>query len=271
MKLCFTTLGCPDWTFEEVLQCAVKYQIPYLEIRGMNGDLNPESIQEFAPAQAYNTRRRLAELNISIACLSASLFFHERDMYEKMIIDGKKAIDICERMKIPYIRVFGDQIPEKEKSSEVIDRVVRGIGELCAYGKGKGVTVLLEIHGDFNRIESVSQVIFGLKEQDNFGILWDIQHSDKVYQEHWRDFYEVIKLYVRHVHIRDQKGRIGSEVKNISLIGEGDVPLKEVVLQLLDDQYEGCFSLEWEKQWAPDLPELPIALESMIKFFEFAE
>ena len=41
--------------------------------------------------------------------------------------------------------------------------------------------------------------------------------------------------------------------------------LNAMVQTLLAEGYKGAFSLEWEKKWHPELPELEAALEALIK------
>ena len=51
----------------------------------------------------------------------------------------------------------------------------------------------------------------------------------------------------------------------LTLIGEGDVPIARIADRLLSDGYDGYFSLEWEKKWHPELPDIDAALCSFIK------
>jgi sugar phosphate isomerase/epimerase len=58
------------------------------------------------------------------------------------------------------------------------------------------------------------------------------------------------------VHIKDFSNSDGA----LTLIGNGDIPIIPIVNQLLSDGYDGYFSLEWEKKWHPELPEIESAL-----------
>ena len=42
--------------------------------------------------------------------------------------------------------------------------------------------------------------------------------------------------------------------------GEGNIPILPIVRQLLTDGYDGYFSLEWERKWHPELPDIGLAL-----------
>ena len=97
-----------------------------------------------------------------------------------MIIEGKTAIDVCEHMDIPFIRVFGDKIHEQTIRNEVIQRTIKGIRELCIYASDKNVKVLLEVHGDFNTIENVMDVANELKDRPEFGMFMNVMEIESI-------------------------------------------------------------------------------------------
>ena len=97
---------------------------------------------------------------------------------------------------------------------------------------------------------------------ENFGVLWDIQHSHRSYGENWREFFYFIRPYVKHVHIKDYSDK----KDNLTLIGDGNIPIKEIINALLLYGYGGYFSLEWEKQWHPELPDIEYGLDSFIRY-----
>ena len=103
-------------------------------------------------------------------------------------------------------------------------KVSECIAEVCRYAEGKGVDVLLEVHGDFNTIETVGAVIEACKEHACFGILWDVEHSDRAYADNWEPFYQVIRPYVRHIHMKDHV-RNADGTFTLCLPGEGDIPM----------------------------------------------
>lgn len=262
MKLSFSTLGCPDWSFDRIVKQARAMGFGGIEIRGVNGVMEAESIAEFSEASAAATRARLAEAGLALVGFGTSVAFHDEGAYGAMVESGRRAVDVCARMGIPSIRVFGDRIESPADMPAVAARVARGIGALCEYALDKDVAVIQEVHGDFNTIEAISAVIDGAKAHPNFGILWDVQHSDKTYGDDWPRFYEVIAPYLRHVHIKDHR-RDGFA---LCLVGEGDVPIPAICKRLERDGYDGWYSLEWEKKWHPELPEPEVAFPAYVRY-----
>ena len=259
MKLSFTTLGCPDWSFAKILEEAQRIGYEGVEIRGIDGVMRAEEISLFYPENLEQTGEYIRSHGVELVGFGTSANFHTPEKTVEGLDEGKKAVNVCAAAKIPFVRVFGDQLPDKEKGGETIELAAQGIAQLCAYAEGKGVDVLLEIHGDFNTIEAVSGVIARCKEYSCFGILWDIEHSDRSYGDNWQPFYQVIRPYIKHTHFKDHL-RNPDGTFTLCLPGEGDIPMKEIAATLWQDGYRGYFSLEWEKKWHPELPGPEVAL-----------
>jgi sugar phosphate isomerase/epimerase len=184
--------------------------------------------------------------------LNTSCVFHDEALIEENLDEGRRAIDLANQMDIPAIRVFGDSIP-KGAESRAICQVKDCLGSLCAYAKGLGdAKVLLEIHGNFNTVDVLSELA-SLVDSGAFGLIWDIEHSWRAYgKEHAKMLKPIIKL-VSHVHAKDFIMRQGKP--RPCLPGEGCANLAEVIETLESDGYAGLYSFEWEKRWIPELPE----------------
>lgn len=252
-KVCFSTLGCCDRTLTDVIALAKRYGMDALEVRGLNGTMKNEEIADLSEENRERTVRMVAEAGLSLTVLGTSCAFHDPEKYEKAIDEGKRAIEIAARLGFSAIRVFGNVI--KGDEAECIARVISGIRTLCRCAEGTEVNVLLEVHGDFNTEARLCAVAEGCGDLKPFGILWDVCHTRKTYGAEWRAFLDRFFPYIRHVHLKDAAG------DKLVLIGAGDLPLSEMVAELTARGYAGYFSLEWEKKWHPDLPEIEEALE----------
>lgn len=260
MKLSFTTLGCPDWTFERILQNAQALGYEGLEIRGIENTMAAEEIAQFRPENRQATLDALAAHGLTMCGFGTSVSFHDMGRYDAAIGEGMRAIEVCQRMGIPFIRVFGDAFPEGEAEEAVIDRVAGGIRTLCEYAKGRDVSVYLETHGQFNTLERIRGVIDRVP-YGNFAIIWDVAHTDKVYGDDYMAFYGPMKPYIRHLHFKDH---LRDEKYTLTRIGRGQIPLKGIARTLRDDGYTGFISLEWEKKWHPELPDGDVANQDFV-------
>lgn len=255
MNLCFSTLGCTESSMDEIMALAARFGIGRLEIRGVGGVMSNASIPDFAPDAVEKTRARLEDNGLKPVVLGTSCAFHSEEKLNAAVREGRESIDIAAALGVPYIRVFGNKLVGDR--DECTARVISGIRDLCLYAADKGVTVLLEVHGDFNTVETLTPIVTALGGNKSFGLVWDVAHSHRVYHDGWREFYSAMRPYIRHVHIKDVRDADNALV----LTGEGDIPIIDIVRALLADGYAGYFSLEWEKKWHPELDSLDVALE----------
>ena len=54
-------------------------------------------------------------------------------------------------------------------------------------------------------------------------------------------------------------------------MGEGDVPHERIFRQLKEGDFDGYFSLEWEKRWHPEIPGPEIAFPNYVEFMRNLE
>ena len=255
MNLCFSTLGCVEKSWCEILELARCYGIGGLEIRGANGTIKLEDIEELQEKNATNTKNSLKENGTKPIVLGTSCMLHSPQAREAALPESEAAISVAEGLNIPYIRVFGNNLVGDRDTC--IRGVSDGLKDICRMACDKGVTVLLEVHGDFNTVENLSPIIDAMRGVPNFGLIWDIAHTHSVYGDSWQCFYEAMRPYIRHVHIKDKMRRGG-----LTMIGKGDIPISSIVKRMLSDGYDGYFSLEWERFWHPELPSVEKALDA---------
>ena len=143
-------------------------------------------------------------------------------------------------------RVVRHRLGRKRRGVQREDGEIAGIAGqlhiLCEKARPLGVDILLEVHGDINTSDRILKVA-DLTDSDNFGIIWDIQHS----REDPVRFWNRTKRLVRHLHIKD------SICSSLCPTGEGELPIAQIVRMLENDGYNGYYSLEWEKRWHPEL------------------
>ena len=71
---------------------------------------------EFIGTRAAQTLKDLAALNLKISDLGASSRMHEADpkVRAAQLDEGRRFIDLANRLGVPYVRVFGDKVPAGE-------------------------------------------------------------------------------------------------------------------------------------------------------------
>jgi len=265
MKLAFATISCPDWDWDTMIEQAVKYGYDGIEVRCIKDVMYIPDMEPFRTENANNTANRLKKAGLEISCFNTSCSFHDMGKMDKLLKDGFETIDVAGRMQVPYIRVFGNLIPKDSNEDRIIHQVAFGMNTLARYGKDKNVSVLLETHSDFSSSCRVAKVM-SLMLYENAGIVWDINHPLKFNNESIDETFNVLKPWLRHVHIKDSVGR-ENNCKYVRL-GEGDVPIAGIIRLLKSMDYNGYLSLEWEKKWHPELDNPEIVIPFYPKFMK---
>lgn len=261
-QLAFSTLGCPAWSFEKIISEAARMGFAAVEVRGVGKHLATDSLPCFLPGNEHTTRTLLDRYGVRLCVAGTSAAFHDPAQVDVALEEGRRAINVCRQMGIPAIRVFGDRLTEEREAT--IRSVISALTELCVYAEKQGhVRVLLEIHGDFNTVDSVEPVLHQMEKHPSFGIIWDVEHSFRAYGENFFPLYELIRPRLYHVHIKDCVMQ-GKEAV-VRLPGQGAINLPHIIHRLKKDGYDGWYSFEWEKRWHPDIEEPEIAFAQYVR------
>jgi sugar phosphate isomerase/epimerase len=256
-RLAFSTLGCPQWPFTQILDFAASNGFSAVEIRCIMGDLDLPSRPEFAPDQLAATKKAIAAHGLKVSDLGSSSEMHhaDPDQRAKSIADGKRFVDLAEKLDAPYIRIYGNKIEGDQQ--ECIHRVAAGMRELAIYAKPHNVTVIIESHGDFVTSPLLKQV---LTEADhpNAALLWDAHHTFVDGHEEPEATVRELGQWIRHTHLKDSVPQNGE--RHYVLTGKGNVPVARQMRALAATNYRGYFCFEWEKLWHPDIAEPDIAI-----------
>ena len=266
MKLAFSTLGCPAWDLERILQNGGNMGFQGVELRGIGGQMNLLNLPEFSSENRAATMARFAKRGLTVCVLATSVSFHEPEKLDTALREGREAIALCEAVGIPYIRVFGNWMERASSVEGEVKRVAEGLKALCAAAAGTGVTVLLEVHGHFNTVPRLLKTA-ELVHSDHFGLLWDVAHSDDVYGRDFLAFYRPLQRLIRHVHLKDHTHGPDRSIRLCGM-GEGEIPLREIIERMEADGYLGFYTLEWEKKWHPELAEPEEAFPAFVAWMK---
>ena len=78
--------------------------------------------------------------------------------------------------------------------------------------------------------------------------------------------YSRLKDFIKHVHIKDSVMEEGA-VK-YKMTGHGDVPVKEAIKLLMENNFEGYISYEWVKRWCDELEDPGVAFSQFINYIK---
>jgi sugar phosphate isomerase/epimerase len=259
----FSTLGCPSWEWAKILDFAKAHDFSAFELRGLLGTMDLPARPEFQPDRIAQSKRDVASKNLKIACVSSSSELHHADPEKRrqQIADAKRFIDLAASLGAPNVRVFGNKIEGPRE--QVLARVASGLRELGTYSGGRGVTVLIESHGDFTDSPTLSEILTRA-DSPSVGLLWDAHHTFVDGKEDPQFTVQKLGRYIRHTHLKDSVP--AGDGRRYILTGRGDVPVRKQIGVLAATGYTGCYTFEWEKVWHPELEEPEIAFADFAEF-----
>lgn len=258
--LSFSTLGCPDWDFTQVVNFAATNGYSGIELRGIKRQIDLLQSPAFNSADAIkNSMQLLKEKKLRIVDLGSSAAMHhaKKEERNKNLDDAKRYIDLAEKLDCPYVRVFPNDLPKDDTRNAVMELIINGLQQLGDYAKGSKVTVLMESHGDVVRTADLQKIMDAVANE-HVGLVWDITNMWTITKEAPADVYAQLKSYIRHTHIKDAK-LTGDKIDYV-LLGKGDTPIFDAIDILYKDGYKGYYSFEWEKLWHPEIAEPEVAL-----------
>ncbi|MBQ7930823.1 MAG: AMP-binding protein, partial [Clostridia bacterium] len=263
MKLSFSTLGCPDFGWTEIYTLAKDCGFHGIEMRGLGGDIFSVHASPFRPENLARTKAELKRLKLEICCLSSGCALKFADRHNESIEELKEYIALASALETPYIRVLGDLTAEPGEDFPD-EYVIEPMKILAPIAEEAGVTLLIETNGVYSDTARLADVLAQIGS-DSVAALWDWNHPYRYNGESPETTIKNLGAFIKHCHIKDSVVENGQGV--YKLVGEGDLPKMEEYMKALRSlNYEGYISLEWLKQYAPDLSEAGIVFPHYVHF-----
>ena len=263
MKLAFSTLGCPGWSWNEIFATAKDLGLQGIEIRGIENEMYAPDIKVLQPKYIDETLAKAARANMELPMLTSNACLGYAGNMDGLA-EAKAYIDLAQKMRTPYVRVMVTPVAAPEPAD--LDQAKRLYGELCAYGKDKGVTPLIETNGLLADSKTMKAFMEGADPACS-GVLWDIHHPYRFCGESPEETYGNIGSWVRYTHVKDSVMKDGAV--SYRMMGYGDVPVMDALEILHGHGYEGYITLEWLKRWCPDLQEPGIVFSHFTNYMSY--
>lgn len=250
MKLSFSTLGCPLWSWKDIVSTAKDLNLDGIEIRGIGKTMFAPDIPEFSPVLCEKTLARLRELGLCIPILSSGAALAKVQKAQDSFLEAIAYIDLAAQLDVPYVRVMATDEPQFTQGDFAL---AAGLyRQLCAYGAQKNVTPLMETNGMLSD-SALMRDFLADAGHENSGVLWDIHHTVRYAEEAPVVTVAALGDVIRHVHVKDSA--VSGGKMQYTLLGYGTIALEDSVKLLKAIGYGGFVSLEWVKRWNPDLQE----------------
>lgn len=262
MKLSFSTLGCPDFDWPDIYAMAKDFGFQGIEMRGLGDDIFAVNAKPFRKDVLPKTIAQLKKMHLEIPCLSSGCALKFADKTEQTKKELREYMDLAQQLGTPYIRVLADLTAAPQ--GEVDDGLVlKTLQELVPYAEEKNVTLLVETNGVYTDTARLRELLDQI-ESDNVAALWDIHHPYRFGGETPGQTVQNLGAYIKFTHIKDSVMKDGQVCYR--MMGEGDLPMDDIIRALQSINYEGYVSLEWLKTYAPELSDAGIVFPHYANF-----
>lgn len=271
MKLSFSTLACPEWTSKEVVERARDYGFDGVEWRIVDGELVTSRLSD---STAESLRDMTLSSGLRTAALDSSLQLAKPHGSEcdQMLDEARKLLRLTGLVGAEHLRVFAGDYPKEVPPDVAASWVRTNLTELVDVAREHGVKIALELHNPMSeelsrlprpKSSEFSMLALNGVPEEYAGIQWDfgnpyLEGEDAAHT--WRN----VKSRISYCHVKDLKAADG--VYSYVPMGEGSLPLHDMIRWLNEASFKGWMSFEWEKKWHPELADAAAVLPGYVEF-----
>lgn len=257
LTLSINSIGVPGWDIYRLIQYAADYNVPYVEIRGLENQLDLLKLSCFSdPASVAEITRTLAAKRVKI--LSLDLSHRVWDYAPAQDDELRRLADLADRLGAPYLRFFPGGMVQ---SADDVKRLAGNASAIVSLLAGYRVQPLVETHDSLVKLDLLLAMQHAMDKP--VGLLWDVVNMMNQGGADWRQTYASIRPWIRYLHVKDSMIRDGKI--EYRLMFEGELPMRELFEHLRAQPEMYIVSLEWEKLWHPELADGELAFGDFIR------
>ena len=262
MKLSFSTKGWHNSSFEDFCAIAKDLKFQGIELHNIHNRLFTDKDGAFHDYTAAATVRKLYELKLNIPCIDSICDCGKASEKEDTLAEIRTCISIAKNLKIPAVRVRAIGDGDTDASFACAEDIIR---TLLPEAENANISILVETSGIFCDTAKLLQLL-NTFACDNLAALWDMYSTYFIGHEEAETTIKNLGAYVRHVHIKDAAEENGE--LSFCLMGEGKLPIEEMMLALRSVNYDGFVSLEWHPEWCEELDDMEIIFSQFVSFMK---
>jgi sugar phosphate isomerase/epimerase len=248
-RLAFSTLGCPDWSYERVLTEAQRDGYAGIELRVLDGRLVDLALP---PEERKRIKRLADEAGIAIACVDSSIKLASGGDPVTVAEELNGHLGLASEWASPLVRVFPGAWPAGRDQEQVIAAMAEIVERALPVAERLSVAIVLETHDTFSRATLVGELLRRVPNR-SFGVIWDI-YQPHISGDTPEQVLAALGDRILHVHIKDAR-RVPDEPDHWELtpLGAGELPVRDILSGLRERGYAGWLSVEWPNYWQRDL------------------
>ena len=250
MKLSFSTRGWGNLSWDEVLETATDMGFQGVEVYNLpKFDPLLEKGGPFHKHKVAATVRQMRDLKLTIPCFDTSLDLSAGDGCVPVL---KDLMQVAFDARVPYVVAFASQDHEAQ--------VMENLAALVVEAEKIGVPLLIKTSGIYADTARLRKMLESFAS-DWLGALWDMHHPYRDFGESADTTIKNLGTYVKHVHLRDSNDQL-----TYNLIGEGNMPVSDMISALASINYDGFVSLEWKPEWMEDLQDKEVIFPHFVNY-----
>jgi len=250
MKLSFSTRGWPELSWQEMIDTALDMRFAGIEVYNLHKlDALKDKGSPFHKYQTAATVRQLRENKLQIPCFDTSWDLSESG---GCVAPLRELMEVARNMQVGYVVACALQDNEEQ--------VRQNLTQLVKTAQELDVTLLLKTSGIYADTARLRRLLDDFA-CDELAVLWDVHHPYRDFGESADTTIKNLGYYVRHVHLRDS-----DDTGAYNLIGEGTMPIADMMRALSSVNYDGFISLEWKPEWIEDLQDREIIFPYFVNY-----
>jgi sugar phosphate isomerase/epimerase len=252
-RIAFSTLAFPDADLATAVSLGRSWGYAGVELRLVDGEL----IDPAMPASARaRVKRTLAAAGLPAVAVDSSI----RLTGEYPGAELRQFLELASDWEAPLVRVFGGALPGDGPGRQArLEAAARVLEETAPAAERLGVAIGVETHDAFSASAVVAELL-ALVDSAVVGAVWDSYHPHRM-GERAADVWANLGPRILLAQVKDARPDPGRDDGwQLVPLGEGEVPVRDMLAVLSAGEYRGWVSVEWEKRWHPEIAAPEVAL-----------
>jgi len=267
-RIAFSTLAFPDATLASAASLGRRWGYSGIELRLIDGELIDPSMPA---ADRVRVKRAVTAAELPVVAVDSSIRLTDDNPGPEL----RRFLELASDWESPLVRVFGGALaaanPARQQQLRAAARVLESGVPLA---ERLGVAIGVETHDAFSASSVVAELLAlvdqAAVDSGVVGAVWDSHHPYRM-GETPAEVYANLGPRILLAQVKDAR-RLAGDDWQLVLLGEGEVPVRDMLRLLAAAGYPHWISVEWEKRWHPEIEEpevaLPQHLELLTKWLE---
>jgi sugar phosphate isomerase/epimerase len=262
-RIAFSTLAFPDASLATAVSLGREWGYSGVELRLIDGELIDPAMPATARAEV---KRTVAAAGLPIVAVDSSIRLTGDDPGPEL----RRFLELASDWEAPLVRVFGGALAAADDSTTrraQLETAAQVLEAAVPAAERLGVAIGVETHDAFSASSTLAELL-ALAEHGPIGAVWDSHHPHRM-GERPAEVYANIGARTVLAQVKDaRRAPERDDGWQLVLLGEGEVPVREMLSRLTGGGYQGWVSVEWEKRWHPEIEPPEVALPQHLRLLE---